>query len=350
MDYTALINETKKKIDNYSFDDSQYNAIYEAAKEKLTEAYKAGEENISRTLDTEKQQAVGDNALATKSLQEALAARGLARSGESSMLKLNQQLSLSNALAKLSSAALQSKNDLYAQHQKELAELAADVGQQKATAIENEKSLLYGRLSDLEKLNADDEKLRASLYGSSTSGGSGSSGGSGTTDGETSNFDPNEALQGFAKKLTDTEGVTPTVKAEKLADLIMLNCDADDKEIRSAFMQNRIYKELVKNVVSSNYSEEYTREVVNVLRSHGFNLDFDMSFIRGRKVRQAYYAYQTDFSSYYNALIRSGFEVNAATKRAKEHAKKYTREFIKTMNLSEEEHTKLLNALWFLDS
>lgn len=345
MDYTALINETKKKIDNYTFDDSQYNAIYEAAKEKLTEAYKAGESNINLSLDSEKQQAVGENALATKSLQEALATRGLARSGESSMLKLNQQLSLSNALAKLSSAALQSKNELYAQHQKELAELAADIGQQKATAIENEKSLLYGRLSDLEKLNAEDEERKANLYAaSSSSGGSGNA----AETGDTSSFDPNEALQGFAKKLTNSEGSTPTMKPEKLAEQIMVNCGANDGEIRSGNMQNRIYRELVKLAVSSDYSKEYTKEVVDVLRTHGFSIDFDMALVRGEKIKQIYYAYQSSFNSYYTTLIRSGFDANSATSRAKERAKTYAKNYLNALNLPESEYNKLLNVLWFL--
>lgn len=346
MDYTALINETKKKIDNYTFDDSQYNAIYEAAKEKLTEAYKAGENNINLSLDSEKQQAAGENALATKSLQEALATRGLARSGESSMLKLNQQLSLSNALAKLSSAALQSKNELYAQHQKELAELAADIGQQKATAIENEKSLLYGRLSDLEKLNAEDEERKANLYAASSSSGGGS-GGTYKTD-DTSGFNPNEALQGFAKKLTNSDGNTPTMKPEKLAEQIMLNCGVDDGKIRSGNMQNRIYRELVKLAVSSDYSKEYTKEVVDVLRTYGFSIDFDMALVRGEKIKQIYYAYQSNFNSYYTALIRSGFDANAATTRARERAKKYANDYLKALNLSEDEYNKLLNVLWFL--
>lgn len=349
MDYTALINETKKKIDNYTFDDSQYNAIYEAAKEKLTEAYRAGESNINHSLDSEKQQAVGENALATKSLQEALAARGLARSGESSALKLNQQLSLSNALAKLSSAALQSKNELYAQHQKELAELAMDIGQQKASAMENEKSLLYGRLSDLEKLNAEDEERKASLYAASSSSGGGGGGGGGSAETPSgSSFDPDEALQGFAKKLTNSDGDTPTMKPEKLASQIMINCGANDGEIRSGNMQNRIYKELVKLAVSSNYSKEYTKEVLDVLRTHGFSIDFDMALVRGETIKQIYYAYQNNFNSYYTALLRSGFDVNAATLRAKERAKKYANNYLKALKLPEDEYNKLLSILWFL--
>ncbi len=355
MDYQALIDETKHKIDNFSFDDSAYTAIYNEAKLRLTNAYKASDKSINTSLGEARQRAVGENALATKSLQEALAVRGLAKSGESSMLRLNQQLSLSNALANISSEGIKSKAELYSQHQKELAELGIDIGKQKANAIEAEKGLLYDRLSELEQLKADDERWRATLYASSSSP---SSSGSNKTDTESDKtavegnkpqLNTGNAANGFINGLGNPNGVTPNYKAEKVANDIMLNCGAEDKKIRTSNMQSRIYKELARLIISSNYSVDYSIEVLNVLRSHGFNVEFDIALARSDKMKQAYYAYQNNYRLYYSALIRSGFNSSQADARAKSKAKKYIEGFVKSMKLSENEYNKVLDMLWLLN-
>lgn len=347
MDYQALINETKQKIDNYSFDDSAYNEIYEKAKGMLTNAYNASAKEINRSLGDARKKAVEQNALTTKSLQEELALRGLARSGESATLKINQHLSLNNALASLSGDALKSQGELYSQHQKELADLSAELGKQKVTAMESEKTALYDRLADLEQLKADDEKWRATLY--SASGGSSSGGGgNGTTEKDEDAY-VDKIVDGFVGNLVDKNGYTPEVSAEKIAKNILTTCGVDDGIIRSNMMQQRIYKELARLICSTDYSKEYATEILSILRSHGFNMAFDVSLARSNVVKNAYYLYHSELSSYYNMLVLSGLNANEAAVRAKTSAQKKLMNSIKAKNLPKKTYESVMAMLWMLD-
>lgn len=348
MDYQALINETKQKIDNYSFDDSAYNEIYEKAKGMLTNAYNTSAKEINRSLGDARKKAVEQNALATKSLQEELALRGLARSGDSATLKINQHLSLNNALASLSGDALKSQGELYSQHQKELADLSAELGKQKAAAMESEKNALYDRLADLEQLKADDEKWRAALYSASDGGSSSGGGGNGTTEKE-EDANVDKIADGFVGNLVDKNGYTPEVSAEKIAKNILTTCGVDDGIIRSNMMQQRIYKELARLICSTDYSKEYATEILSILRSHGFNMAFDVSLARSDVVKNAYYLYQSELSSYYNMLILSGFNANEAAVRAKVSAQKKLINSIKAKNLPKKTYESVMAMLWMLD-
>lgn len=348
MDYQALINETKQKIDNYSFDDSAYNEIYEKAKTKLTNAYNTGTKEINRSLGDARKKAVEDNALATKSLQEALALRGLARSGESAMLKMNQQLSLSNALARISGEAVKSQGELYAQHQKELANLSTELGKQKTSAMESEKSVLYDRLSELEKLKADEDKWKTTLYATTNKNNSSS----GTSSGEKNEEKKDNSaaiIDGFVGGLIDKDGVTPDISAEKTAKNILTTCGVDDGVIRSSVMQQRVYKELARIICSGDYSKAYSTELLNVLRSHGFNMDFDIELARSTNVKYAYRLYQSTFSDYYNWLVLSDLNVNEAAVRAKTLAQKRVVSMLKAKNLPKKTYNSILTMLWMLD-
>lgn len=394
MNYKELIEETKSKIDNYAFDDSAYSAIYDEAKKRLQEAYRANEENINASLSQERQKAAGENALTTKSLREDLAKRGLARSGDSALLSINQSISLRNALAALSSEAIKSKNELYSQHQKELAELSADLGKQKANAAEQEKKSLYERLSDLEagqageekwraelendkdkwasQLKADEEKWRAELendkdkwtselkndsdkwraelsakLSSAASGGSGSGGGSGVSDG--SSGKGGATGSDFLTGLTSgSDGVTPKYSAEKIADSVLENCGITDGQVRGSYIQTRIYKELARVIVSSNYSKEYALEVLGILRSRGFTQEFDLGLMTGDLLKQTYYAYQKMQRQYYTELKQSGYEDNEAVTNANNRATQYIRSYVNSLKLSDGERQKLLDALWLI--
>ncbi len=354
MDYQALIDETRKKIDNYTFDDSTYNAIYDKAKAHLESSYKAGAENIQASLNDARQKAVGDNAVATKSLQEALTLRGLARSGESAMLRINQQLSLSNALAKLSGQATHDKNELFSEHKKQLADLDIELGKQKNTAIESEKNALYNRLDELEKLKADDEKWKAELYASNAQASTGknptSTNGSEKGEENESKFDPNLAYQGFLRGLTsnNTEGVTPDYAPEKIVENLLILCGVDDGIIRSNTMQSKIYKELARLIVSSDYSKEYSMELVSILRSHGFSVEFDIGLLRSKNMQRAYQQYQLHYRDYYSSLVRSGFNTNEAAFRAREYAKSRTVAFLDSLDIEERQYNKIIDMLWML--
>ena len=161
MDYNKLIEETTSKINNYTFDDEFYNDIYSKAKERLDTAYNESLDALTTDYKAEKRRVVGDNALATKSLQEELAHRGLAHSGESALLSINQSIALRNTVAELARAAIKSRSDLSSSYNKELASLEQEQANIKSAAMEKDKAALNDRLAHLENLQADKEKWAA---------------------------------------------------------------------------------------------------------------------------------------------------------------------------------------------
>ncbi len=497
MNYQALIDETKDKIKNYSFDDSAYSAIYGEAKKRLDNVYKAGGANIDASLKSSVQKAVGNNALQTKSLQEDLAARGLARSGDSSALRINQAVSLNNALASLANEAMKSKNDLYMQNQKDLSALETELGKQKASAMEADKSRLYNRLGELEKLAANDEQWKAELlndrnrwqseladsrdrwqseladssdrwqselandkdkwnaeladnsdrwkseladssdrwkseladssdrwkseladssdrwqselandnqkwnaeladetdrwkselandankwmtdaqnsrdkwnaelaadkekwqaeladssekWKSELEEKKNSSSKTDSSDESSGGSDRNSTSSTVTGETETEDGNTPKYSAEKVANDIMNNCGADDKIIRSDYMESRIYKELLRLIVSSDYSKSYATEVLSVLRSHGFGAEFDVDTARSENLKLAYYAYQKYYRESYIKQTASGAGINQASYKARANARAQTSTYVNGMNMKEKDREKMLDMLWLI--
>lgn len=163
MEYDKLIDDVKYKIDNFSYDGTVYDDIYNKAAAQYAAAYKASADALSAKAEKNRHLAVGSNALESKSLAESLAMRGLAKSGESSMMKINSAISLNNALSAISAEELNARANLENEKLKLLAGLGKDIGLKKATAAEAEKNALYNRLSELEALQAKDEEWRTKL-------------------------------------------------------------------------------------------------------------------------------------------------------------------------------------------
>ena len=163
MEYDKLIDDVKYKIDNYSYDGTVYDDIYNKAAAQYAAAYKASADALSAKAEKNRALAVGSNALQSKSLAESLALRGLAKSGESSMMKINSAISLNNALATISGEELNARAKLENERLKLLAGLGKEISMSKANAAQAEKAALYNRLSELESMQAKDEEWRAKL-------------------------------------------------------------------------------------------------------------------------------------------------------------------------------------------
>lgn len=359
MDYQALIDETRKRIENFNFDDSAYQAIYDEAKSHLDKVYGAQHDELDAALRQARQSAVGTNASDTKSLQEKLAMRGLAKSGESALLRLNQRLSLNNALSKLSNEALRSKTQLYAQHEKELAELATSLGKQKSAASEAEKRALYERLGELEERKAEDDFRRAELDVNAeierlkATARAGSKNADGKKEekqeeNEAGAFDPEVLKAGFAQGPVNPNGNTPDYSAGRAADTIMKTCGAANRVIRSANMKARIYRELARLISTSNLSTDYAFEVLNVLKNHGFDAGFDISIAKSRELKDANYVYRSAYDKHYCDSIAEGCSVSEAASRAKSKAADEVRKMVNGLKISPERYRILVKMLWML--
>ncbi len=160
MSYKDYIDEAKEKLDNYSFDDSEYKKIYDAAYDNLSNAYRVSSNALEDSYYHGKLRAAGENALKTKNLSEELAARGLDTSGESAMLRINQAVSLNNRLSGLAQENMKAEAELARDYGDKISELNKTIATQMTNASKEDKGALYDRLAQLENLSAE-EKLAA---------------------------------------------------------------------------------------------------------------------------------------------------------------------------------------------
>lgn len=362
MDYTALIKETKDKLDNFSFDDSVYDDIYAVAYENLQKAYQAESAALDSGYAESRRQAAGDNALSTKNLSEQLAARGLAKSGESAMLRINQAISLNNALASLAQANTKAKAELAGARENELAKLQSDIATQKSEAMEKEKQNLYDRLEHLEKLSADDEGLKAQLSAAeaewraklaaagsnSSSTGGDTSGGDGGKEEDTEDtqapFDPFAAYLSIPKfKLSDNT-LTPDTSAYSYAKNIVDRVAYDNGYISNKG-QSEIYTELARLIATTNLDREYIKEVIAALRSMGFSLSFSVDLAEKPYVSAAFRAYTDMKNDTYNELVKLGYSSSAALSEAEADAKAAVMDTLEKYKLSKREENEVLKMI-----
>lgn len=339
MDYKKLIEETTNKLNDYSFDDELYSGIYAKAKERLDSAYVEGIRAVNDTYKAERRKAIGDNALETKSLQQELASKGLALSGESAMLSLNQSMALRNTVADIARAAIQSKHELVSGYNKNLTELEKEQADRKIDVITKDKEALGDRLAHLEKLQADKEKWQA--------------------DYALELLKEENRVNEAALSKDNTEGINggfpvfkPGTTPSQMADKIMASCGLvkkkyeDEVVIYSAFANDKIRKAVVQEACIMGLDPEYLKNVIYVLMGHGFDGDIDLDIACGKPLKWIYGAYDTAYDEEYHRLLEKGFTQNDAGQDAKRYAKKKMYAFMDTLNLSDYEKEKINDYLW----
>lgn len=343
MDYKKLIEETTDKIKNYSFDDELYDGIYSKAKERLDNAYVEGIRAVNDTYKAEKRKAVGDNALETKSLQQELATRGLALSGESAMLSLNQSMALRNNIAEIARAAIQSRRELVSGYNKDLTQLEKEQAQDKANAVTKDKEALGDRLEHLEKLQADEKKWQADYA-------------LGLLKEENRAKEAALALEAKNTAKDETTGgfpvLVPKTSASQMAEKIMTSCGLvktkyeDEIRIYTPHANNAIRRAVVKEACVLGLDREYLKNVIHVLMGHGFDGNIDLDIACGKPLKWIYAAYLTAYDEEYYRLLKKDWTENDAAADAKRYAKKKMNEFMETLNLNEYEQNKINDYLW----
>jgi len=211
MDYDAIINETKKMLENYSSVNDELEELYRRAKEKNTLSYEDAKKSLDRQYKEDRNAAVTKGLMDEKDMQQFLAARGLAASGESVQAKIDSGLSVNNALAALSGENLRALSALEQDRLSTESKLDTELAGKK---LEQERweHELAARLVQLEQSEAASTK-------SSTSG-------SGNTPDESSNRTENSFV--------------PQISAKEMA-----------KNIISAYSSGgRIYSNLQKSQIS----------------------------------------------------------------------------------------------------
>lgn len=346
MDYNKLIEETTNKINNYTFDDGFYNDIYNKAKERLDTAYNDSLWALNTDYKAERRKAIGDNALATKSLKEELASRGLAHSGESAMLSINQSLALRNTVSDLARAAIRSRSELSSAYNKELSALEKEHANLKLSAMEKDKASLNDRLAHLESLQADKEKWSANYALEVLK--------------ENNRVKEKEAEREAAKnsvsvgekeESTEKGGlpeITPSTAPAKAAESIINRfAPKGTKVIKGYTVQSNVRKELARLVCTMGLSKAYTQELIYVLSSYGFDGDFDIDVAASKNLKWLYGAYQQGYKEKYDYLVSQKVKASEAKVEADAAGKKKMAELAEKLNLSKYEIDRINSYIWF---
>jgi len=367
MSYKELIDETNKKLSDYSFNDEYYQGIYNKAIERLDSSYREGVRAINAEHNAARHKAVGENALATKSLQQELATRGLARSGESAMLSINQSLALRNTLAALARETLKAKSELTAGFNKDLSALEKEKADKILSAAEKDKQSLYDRLTHLESLDADRKEHLENLAANRTEHLESLAA---DRDKWLANYELEllketnrakekdkelglkESAAGNSKgEATEDNGdgtqlISPELSPERTANYIIQTCALEEDYIFGDFAQGRVRHNFAKLVCTMGLSEEYTKEVMHVLCSRGFNGQFDIEIATGKNFKLVYATYIQYYNDKYNDLVESGFDKIEARRMGEIVGRGNAEILMQKLGLSDHETKEIKKLLW----
>lgn len=376
MDYKDLIDRVKNEIDDYTPDDGVFGDIYQKAFDNLKNAYTAESARIAESYRADRNQLAADNALDTKNLSEELAARGLARSGESALLRINQAISLNNALSSLARAKTESEAKLLSEHGKELAELEKTMASEKADMATADKNNLYDRLMQLEKLYADskdsaadraaaERKWKAELAAdekewqaklenqlllaglkSQGSGGNGNSGLGSGTGGNESGDTVNGSVSGNVSSGNGSkdEGITPSVSALTVAKNIVDRYRDKYGNIHD-LDKDYIYEELATLIATTNISREYATAILTALKSMGFDENFSVEIASAPYFKEIYDRFDRVRNTQYELRLDKGMNSSDAFWFATDAAKTAVDELLNRYGISKPDAEKIYRML-----
>lgn len=372
MDYNQLIEEVKKDLDDYSFDDSEYKKIFDSAYGNLEKSYNESRDALERSYYNERRKATAENALETKNLSEELAARGLGRSGESALLKIYQAASLNNSLNDLAENNVDEQAKLLSDFHQRSSELDESYAKTVSDKTESEKKALYERLEHLENLSeqeakrkADEEKWRAELNQERYALEQKLNAEAGKTDTEQedgskgtlkeklsslvkwgSNLFSSIIKNASAEKteseetVSAEEGLVPSVAPQTMGNNILLRYLTDGK--LTEFGKSGIYSELARLIATSNLDKTYAEEVLAVLRSQGFDFEFSVELASSDYVKRGYEIYYRIYEEYYNGMTEDGEKESYAHKTAAAKAEEAIIEYIKKLYITTDKKKAML--------
>ncbi len=357
MDYKSQIEQLREKLDNYSFDSSAYDELFAKAYESLNKAYEQRQGELDETLKADRRRAAMDNTLQTRSLSEQLAARGLAKSGESSLMRINQAISLNNALEKLTANARSNRAELLAKHNENIAGLDTSLATMKATAAREDRSDLFARLEHLEGLLSDEkqnymnyslqlkafeaaekereeEKLKA----------------------EAESPAKEDADKGEAVDKENAEGsVTvdasgeykPSTSAKSIAEALWdTNNYAESGMAFTYTGQRAIYAAAALLIGTNNFTKEYAQEICAYLEAKGLRIDIDCDILYDSEVKKVLSAYKNEYSTAYNYAISNKYSKNDANEYATEKSTKAACTMMDSLTLEPDEANLIYSILY----
>lgn len=279
MNYSDLVEQTKKELMKHSDTAAILADMYNRARQSYENTYKASAEELTKDYEAKRNAASAQQKLNDKNTDELMAARGLAYSGESAQAKINSNIALANTLSSLASDHTEALTGLKKQKDEKIADLDMEYSEKR---IQADKALT----DDAIKMAQDKIK-----YGEVTIDGAGSS-----ADGE-------------------GDGIfTPEMSANQLATNIVKRFGTGGK-VQKAEENLNIYQYLRDLRERYSFTDEYLNKLTFALDALGYiginadglhvatvvnsgNLEYDDSYENAMHVAKKLYYDHDDRNNY----------------------------------------------------
>lgn len=164
MNYSQLVEQTRKELEKASDTTAILTDMYNKAKENYIQSHKAATEELNYDLDTKKNAAAALKKQEEKNTGEFLASRGLAFSGESAQAKLNSDMAFANTVSALDDQHTKAVSRLNSEKNKNLFELDTEYAEKRMKASKEldeqaekaaQNKIKYGEVTLQDVTNAD---------------------------------------------------------------------------------------------------------------------------------------------------------------------------------------------------
>lgn len=345
--YEEAIARAKSALESYSAETEALARLYETAKQNAQTAYEAQKLQTAEQAKEARRMADVDMQRTERNLDQRLAARGLAFSGENAQTRLDLLLALRNQLSGIDSderAQYASLDQALADRQhelelayissradaaKQLASLNADLASaeaSKASAEEAAKAAAAAASKPAEKTETASKPQNAhhTVQKGDGANGSGTNGGNGG----------------------DANGVTPSISAQSLAKQ-MVTAVGSNGRISTATQQANMAALLESLLATTTLDSAYYEELMLNLRSLGFRPDYaEQSAESGEQLQKtAVDYYNQRYKRYFGVYHNAGYSVTEADRRASEQARYEQLRYLYTHSLSEDQFDAIVDTL-----
>ncbi len=337
QDYKTRINEAKAALAEYSDRTEQLMKLYDRAIKNADDAYKAESERIAAQAKKDKNAAATDTLRLEKNLDQKLASRGLAFSGENAQTALDLSLLLQNRLADIDADALDRQADLALQ----TADTKASLEEKKLAAGAGQaekKTELVSKLAGLEKEAPGETGIGAIGEGGSVS--------------------PLKVADGIASEIYDAAQtvkqkryLTPAVSAANLAKQ-MVNTISGKDHIYGDKQQMGIASLLEQMQAEGELEPSYLKQLLLNLQSLGYEYESgsETASKESHLKNNATDVYFRNYNRYYKVYSLADQPADEAAKNAKKDATLAELKYLYDHTFNNDQFHKIVSEMDLTDS
>ena len=302
-DYDTWLAEAKAALDGYSAEQAAIAKLYEQAKQNAKDTFATQKEQLQTQSRDAKNQASADAKRTERNINQTLASRGLAFSGENAQTHIDVNLGLQNKLASIDrDTALQSQ-ELQNAHNKTLTELDLAHTQARSDSAQK-RAELQSKLADIASQKAE----------SQTQTNTDKTPDQDDTDGTEQNKTPLPDLKGkslaervrimleyiAAQKKAENKPYTPDISARELAKQLVTSAGKNGKV--TGYEEQALLTTLLDALTKEHdLDEAYYEELLLNLRSMGYRPDYttDPQKEQTALIKQSQSIYSDRYKRYY---------------------------------------------------